>query len=150
MKCIAVFLSVCFFSFSAFVIPATAYDFDVKINIGSGKPAASQPQKASPPPWAPAHGVRAKYQYDYYPDAEVYFDPGRSIWFFFHLGEWVTRGGLPERLKIQLKAKLTLDMDNDRPYLHHSKVKGRHPGKVKVKPEKTKKKGKGKGRGKKR
>lgn len=37
--------------------------------------------EGGPPPWAPAHGYRAKHSYHYYPSAEVYFDTGRGSTF---------------------------------------------------------------------
>ncbi len=39
--------------------------------------------RGGPPPWAPAHGYRAKHRYRYYPSAEIYFDLGRGIYFYY-------------------------------------------------------------------
>ena len=39
------------------------------------------PAKQGPPPWAPAHGYRAKYQYYYYPSSYVYFDTKKKLYF---------------------------------------------------------------------
>jgi len=41
----------------------------------TSKPYPAEPHvKKGPPPWAPAHGHRAKYRYQYYPSTSVYFD----------------------------------------------------------------------------
>ena len=38
--------------------------------------------KKGPPAHAPAHGYRAKHRYKYYPSCSVYFDIGRSVYFY--------------------------------------------------------------------
>jgi hypothetical protein len=35
-----------------------------------------------PPPWAPAHGHRAKYKYLYFPECPAYYDTDRSVYFY--------------------------------------------------------------------
>lgn len=35
--------------------------------------------KKGPPPWAPAHGNRAKYKYLYFPECPAYYDTGVMI-----------------------------------------------------------------------
>ena len=51
----------------------------------------SVPALADPPPWAPAHGRRAKevheYRYVYYPAQQVYYAPEQQLWF------WMGGGG---------------------------------------------------------
>ncbi len=42
-------------------------------------PAAVKP---GPPPHAKAYGHRARHHYHYYPDAYVYFDTGRGLYFY--------------------------------------------------------------------
>ncbi|MGH8807798.1 MAG: hypothetical protein ACREX0_07970, partial [Noviherbaspirillum sp.] len=43
------------------------------------------PALADPPPWAPAHGRRAKeareQRYVYYPAQQVYYAPEQKAWF---------------------------------------------------------------------
>jgi hypothetical protein len=79
------------------------------------------------PPWAPAHGHRAKYQYYYYPDSQVYFDVGRSLYFYPAGGTWKTCASLPAGIHIDINARSVLEMDVDRPYLYHSDVQKKHP-----------------------
>ena len=92
----------------------------------------------SPPPWAPAHGYRAKHHYYYYPETHVYFDVGRSLYFYYHDGGWRTSVSLPAGMLISVGDRVTLDMDGDRPYVYHSEVVKRYP------PGKLKKTAKGK------
>ncbi len=98
------------------------------------------PHKKGPPPWAPAHGYRAKFQYRYYPSASVYFDIGRKLYFYFHLGEWRVSAKLPTRIRIDVGEYVILEMDTDRPYIFHSEVVKRYP------PGHKKQKHKGKGK----
>lgn len=80
-----------------------------------------------PPPWAPAHGHRAKHRYYYYPDSDVYFDPGRKLYFYFYGGNWQTSVTLPREFRISLGKHIYLDMDDDRPYRYHADVKKKYP-----------------------
>jgi hypothetical protein len=98
------------------------------------------PHKKGPPPWAPAHGYRAKYQYRYYPSASVYFDIGRKLYFYLHLGEWRVSTTLPTRIRIDVGEYVILEMDTDRPFLFHTEVVKRYP------PGHPKQKHKGKGK----
>ena len=104
------------------------------------------PKKKGPPPWAPAHGRRAKYRYRYYPSAYVYFDIGRKLYFYLHLGEWRVSATLPPRIRIDVGEYVMLEMDTGKPYRFHPEVVKRYPpGHQK---HKYKEKGKGKGKGK--
>jgi hypothetical protein len=101
-------------------------------------PVYTPPPESGPPPWAPAHGYRAKHHYYYYPDSQVYFDAGRSLYFYFSGGGWQASVSLPSGIQISAGEYVSLDMDVDRPYLYHSDVEKRYP------PGQLKKKGKGK------
>ena len=80
-----------------------------------------------PPPWAPAHGRRAKYHYRYYPSSYVYFDVGRRLYFYYDAGNWRVAVSLPSRVQIDFDDYVTLGMDTDKPYKYHSEVVKRHP-----------------------
>jgi hypothetical protein len=85
-----------------------------------------------PPPWAPAHGHRAKYNYQYYPSTQIYYDTGRSIYFYFNNGEWRASKRLPGQIQLGSGHNITLGMNTDKPYQHHSEVIKRYPpGQVK-------------------
>ncbi|MDH4267220.1 MAG: hypothetical protein OEW45_16440 [Deltaproteobacteria bacterium] len=99
---------------------------------------APLPLESGPPPWAPAHGHRAKHQYYYYPESHVYFDVGRSLYFYSHGAGWQASVSLPSGIRVSAGEYVSLDMDNDRPYIYHADVEKRYP------PGQLKKKGKGK------
>ena len=95
---------------------------------------------SGPPPWAPAHGYRAKHRYRYYPDPRVYFDTGRSLYFYYDGRSWQASVSLPSGIRISAGDYVTLDMDTDRPFQYHSDVEKRYPpGQLK---KKKKRKGK--------
>ena len=95
-----------------------------------------------PPPWAPAHGYRAKHRYRYYPSAQVYYAHDRGVYFYYNDGKWRVSASLPGNLRVNLEDSVTLEMDADKPYEYHSDVVRRYP------PGHSKKHGKGKEKGK--
>ena len=94
-----------------------------------------------PPPWAPAHGYRAKHRYRYYPQSEVYFDEGRGVYIYYSSGRWQVGVSLPSGIRLEAGDYVTLEMDTDKPYRYHGEVRRHYP------PGQLKKKGKGKGKG---
>lgn len=99
-----------------------------------------------PPPWAPAHGHRAKYRYYYYPATYVYFDVGRSLYFYYQSDQWRVSASLPAGIHIAVEDYVVLEMDDDRPYKFHSDVAKRYPPGQQKKSDKEKGKEKGKGK----
>jgi len=93
---------------------------------GHGRVSAP-PHEPGPPPWAPAHGYRAKHRYHYYPDSGVYFDTGRGVYFYYGDGRWRVSVSLPTRFRIHLGDYVTLEMDSARPYEYHDEVMRRYP-----------------------
>ena len=91
------------------------------------EPGYGQAGRGGPPPWAPAHGYRAKHQYLYYPAPQVYFDTGRNLYFYYRGGQWEVSAHLPASLRLHLGDGVTLQMDTDRPYRYHSDVVKRYP-----------------------
>ena len=85
------------------------------------------PLKGGPPPWAPAHGYRAKHRYLYYPSSYVYLDIGRKLYFYYSVGEWRVSATLPAEICIGVDHYVTLEMDIDKPYKFHQDVVKRHP-----------------------
>jgi len=83
--------------------------------------------KKGPPPWAPAHGHRAKYRYRYYPSSYVYFDVGRRLYFYYDAGTWQVAVSLPSRVQIDFNDYVTLEMGTDRPHEYHAEVVKRYP-----------------------
>jgi|Deesub1362A_J573_1020465.scaffolds.fasta_scaffold00873_11 hypothetical protein len=93
-----------------------------------------------PPPWAPAHGYRAKHVYRYYPESFVYFDVDCGIYFYLQGGTWKRAPRLPVTIRVDWDHYVILEMDTDRPYIFHEEVvksyppghlkkKGKHPWK---------------------
>lgn len=89
-----------------------------EVNVGKG---------GGPPPWAPAHGYRAKYRYRYYPDAAVYLDVGRGLYFYLQNGRWTVAASLPRGITMDLGRYVVLEMDVDKPYLYHQDVVRKYP-----------------------
>lgn len=99
-----------------------------------------RPHQKGPPPWAPAHGHRAKHRYRYYPSAEVYFDVSRDIYFYYENGRWRTSVRIPGDIQVQLGDSVTLEMNTKHPYEYHKEVTERYP--------RGHRKGRGRGKGK--
>ncbi len=84
-------------------------------------------REPGPPPWAPAHGHRAKHHYYYYPASSVYFDTDRRLYFYPFEGQWRMSATLPVGVHIDIGSRTALDMDVDRPYVFHDDVVKRYP-----------------------
>jgi hypothetical protein len=100
------------------------------------------PHEPGPPPWAPAHGYRAKHQYRYYPETRVYYDTGSRVYFYYEGGRWGGSVSLPSSIHVDVNDYVNLDMDTDKPYKYDSDVVKKYP------PGQEKKKSKGKGKNK--
>ena len=84
---------------------------------------------ADPPPWAPAHGWRAKHRYVYYPSAEVYYAPDTRMWFWLGGNGWQAGISLPVALQGYVQVGgVSIDLDVDRPYLRNDYVVRRYGG----------------------
>lgn len=115
------------------------------VHVGVGdRPAygGGPPAEPGPPPWAPAHGYRAKHRYRYYPDSQVYYDEGRGVYIYYRRGDWRVSASLPSGIHVTAGDFVTLEMDTDRPYEHHGEVRRHYP------PGQIKGKGRGRGKGK--
>ncbi|NWF52727.1 MAG: hypothetical protein HXY47_06550 [Nitrospirae bacterium] len=89
--------------------------------------------KIGPPPWAPAHGYRAKHIYYYYPSTYVYFDIDRKVYFFMEGGIWKTSPVLPPVVIVDPDEHVVIELDTDKPYHHFKQHQKKYP------PEKHKK-----------
>lgn len=84
---------------------------------------------ADPPPWAPAHGWRAKHQYVYYPAGRVYYEPVSRMWFWLGGNGWRTGVSLPAALRGYVRVGgVKVFLDVDRPYLRDDYVVYRYGG----------------------
>jgi hypothetical protein len=87
-----------------------------------------------PPPWAPAHGYRAKTRHIYFPEHNVYFDLQRRTYFYFRNGSWSVSTNVPSiyaQVNFGRARQVELDFYQDRPYrynnVHVVKYKGKKP-----------------------
>jgi hypothetical protein len=93
--------------------------------------------KNGPPAHAPAHGYRAKHRYRYYPSCSVYFDIGRSVYFYLEGDNWRVSVELPNHLQVRLGGSVMIEMESDKPYVEHEVHKQKYPpGQLKKKKSK--------------
>jgi hypothetical protein len=108
-----------------------------------------------PPPWAPAHGYRAKTRYVYFPDHNFYFDLRNNMYIYMSGSNWIVNTSIPfgfTTTRLRSAAAVELDFYSDRPYRYNAdhKIKykskgGPPPGHQKGHPGNGNGKGKGKG-----
>jgi len=124
-----ILLSCVLFVFS--IAACATYEGGYEAGVYAGEEAHT---KGGPPPHAPAHGYRAKHTYRYYPDACVYFDISRKIYFYLEGDNWRVSVSLPHHLSVRLDDYAVIGMDSDRPYTDSKKHKQKYPpGKMKEK-----------------
>lgn len=109
------------------------------IVIGNTAPGPGPAYEEGPPPWAPAHGHRAKHMYRYYPYHGIYFEEKTGIYFYMSDGRWHTSVSLPVSIRITVNDFVTLEMDSESPYEYHNDVVKKYP------PGQQKNKNKGQG-----
>ena len=94
-------------------------------------------KKKGPPAHAPAHGYRAKHHYRYYPSCSVYYDTGRRLYFYLKGDSWEVGASLPSHIRIGVGKFVSIELDTDKPYIHHAEhVKKYPPGQMKKKHKK--------------
>jgi hypothetical protein len=79
-------------------------------------------------------------QYRYYPSRSVYYDSGRGLYFYLKGDNWEVGASLPGSLRLGLGDSVSIELDTDKPYIHHAEHVKKYPSKQ----FKQKKKGKGK------
>lgn len=78
----------------------------------SNKKSKMAKKETGPPPWAPAHGYRAKTRYVYFKDYNVYYDHERGVYISLSGRNWQVTARLPSLLSgIDLKAAVKVDLD---------------------------------------
>jgi hypothetical protein len=104
-------------------------DVSLSVQFGGG-PILVEPQglktKGGPPPWAPAHGWRKKHQYRYWPRHRVYYDTGRSLWFWLSGSSWQVGARLPLGLNLT-GGYVSIEMGTDKPYRYDKAVRKAYP-----------------------
>jgi len=56
------------------------------------------------------------YRYQYFRDAQVYFDPSRELYFYMFNGEWTKSPALPGEFRNRLGDFVVIETDDDDPY----------------------------------
>lgn len=105
-------------------------DFEVDVRIGKEVKVAplNEADYKGPPPWAPAHGRRAKAVYHYYPEHHVYRDTSSGAWFYYRDGEWQAGVNLPLSIGIGSSSTfVSLSMETGAPYAYHEHVLEAYP-----------------------
>ncbi len=74
---------------------------------------------APPPPVA-------VYSYHYYPREQVYYDPGRGLYFWYERGSWLWGPSLPSYIALGPRY-LPLRLSDPWPYQHHREIHRRYP-----------------------
>lgn len=96
-----------------------------------------------PPPWAPAHGYRAKTKHIYFPDQNFYFDIEKSVYLYLNNGSWSISASIPSvfgTINLNTARKVELEIGGHTPYQYNEQHKITYK-----KPKKAKKEKKGKG-----
>jgi hypothetical protein len=124
--------------FSLVVVISCGSSGGVGVRWGGGQGVIPEEPPAAgkgPPPWAPAHGHRAKHRYLYFPKCPAYYDTNRSVYFFMEGETWTVSAELPDGFSMKLDEHVLLEMDTDKPYTRYNEHKRKYP------PGKAKKKG---------
>ena len=96
-----------------------------------------------PPPWAPAHGHRAKramHTYRFYPSVGIYVNLSAGTYFYMSGGRWIATAQLPPSIVLGSHDFVSLELATDKPYLLYKEHE------VKFKTKKVKRRGKGHGK----
>ncbi|UGS22754.1 hypothetical protein [Flavobacterium channae] len=109
-----------------------------------------------PPPWAPAHGYRAKTRHIYFPDQNMYYDIQKGVYIYFNNGKWAVSVKVPSvfvGINLGRSTQIELDFYGDSPqrynYSHKTKYKAKkHKSKYYQKAKNHGNNGKAKGHGK--
>ncbi len=98
-----------------------------RVAVATSPTPAPPPQKA-PPQHAKAYGKRAQHHYRYYPDASVYFDTGRDLYFYLDSrGNWQMSVSLPHAISVRLGDHVSISMESDRPYSGYDEHRKQYP-----------------------
>src|SRR5829696_2208196 len=105
----------------------------VGVSVGGStpQPAIVNDSRGGPPPWAPAHGRRAKeasYRYYYYPASGVYMNVNTGSYFYMNGGTWQVAMTLPSTVVLNTTNYVSIDLETDRPYLYHEEHKVKYKG----------------------
>jgi hypothetical protein len=98
-----------------------------KVQVEVGGPTVKAKQGKGPPSHAPAHGYRRKFSYHYYPQAEIYHDVERGLWFYTDGKEWKAGAKVPIELGENLGGHVVIELESDSPQSEHPKTRETYP-----------------------
>jgi hypothetical protein len=96
---------------------------------GKGKQKKHAVKRGGPPPWAPAHGYRAKTRYVFFRDYAVYYDHQEGVYISLAGRNWQVSASLPVNLKgVDLNAavKIDLEAEGDNPQYQYNEHKQKY------------------------
>lgn len=86
-----------------------------------GAPARVKVKRGGPPPWAPAHGYRAK-QHVYFPDYYTFYDPYRNGYVYWGSNAWVFSPTIPSFLATIDLGRARIQIMGDVPLTRHPEL----------------------------
>lgn len=95
-----------------------------------------------PPPWAPAHGYRAKTRHIYFPDQNMYYDMQKGTYIYYDNGNWQVSVNLPSlfgSINLGSSRQIELEYYGDRPQQYNAIDKTKYKATKKTKSKKKKK-----------
>lgn len=79
---------------------------------GQKKDKTTYKKETGPPPWAPAHGYRAKTRYVYFTEHNFYYDNDRGVYIYMSGKNWEVSAKIPDLFKnVNLTAEVKIDLD---------------------------------------
>lgn len=79
---------------------------------GQKKVKTTYKKETGPPPWAPAHGYRAKTRYVYFTEHNFYYDNDRGVYIYMSGKNWEVSAKIPDLFKnVNLTAEVKIDLD---------------------------------------
>ncbi len=96
------------------------------------KQKAKEKKEVGPPPWAPAHGYRAKTRYVYFTEQNLYYDNTKGVYIYLSGKTWEVSASIPNIFKnVDLSAavKIDLDLDSDSPQKYNEEHKKKYKSK---------------------
>jgi len=79
---------------------------------GPKKTKTNHKKEVGPPPWAPAHGYRAKTRYVYFTEHNFYYDNSKGVYIYLVGRNWEVSASIPRLFKgIDFNAAVKIDLD---------------------------------------
>lgn len=95
----------------------------IGLEISDVQAQGREKKQQGPPPWAPAHGYRAKTRHVYFPERNFYYDVQKGVYIYINNGRWEVSVKLPSFLSgynLRSAAKVELDFAGDTPQQYNA------------------------------